>query len=157
MEIKQTNHCSNQRLKIKSNLVRMRLLLHFSLRVIGGNDDVMSCKYCSWFSQPEMVAEMALVLCQFKGTNASASSRTQKWGGPGRYVKALWGCGVLPPSRSAWPANPWSLAAWPSFPAHSVVGNAGQVLQAKGPSLDIPLAVEIVKILSDILGKLCKT
>lgn len=75
----------------------------------------------------------------------------------GRYVKALWGCGVLLASRSAWPANPWSLAAWPSFPAHSVVGNAGQVLQAKGPSLDIPLAVEIVKILSDILGKLCKT
>lgn len=56
----------------------MRLLLHFSRRVIGGGE-VLSCKYCPWLSQAEMAAETAPVLCQQKQAKDWTLSSSQMW------------------------------------------------------------------------------
>ena len=72
-------------------------------------------------------------------------------------VKAQWRCGTLVASLSAWPSHPWSPATWPSAPAYSVIRNRGQQPQAQLLSLYILLAVDMVKIISDVLGTLCRS
>lgn len=99
-----------------------------------------------------MAAEMVLVLCQLK--------QSREWGLPPGFRKQdVWRHSE---DVARWPASlpdPLTLspAAWPSAPPYSVVRNRGQQPQAQRLSLYILLAVDMVKIISDVLGTLCRT
>lgn len=156
MEIKQTNHCSNQRLKIKGNLVRMRSLLRCSLRVMGGSD-VMSRKYCPWSSRAWYGSR--------DGTGPLSAQTRQ-------------GVGFVQDSEMGWPwgemsrcfedavsCPPASLSA-PLSPEPGSMAQPSCSLDPRGhrPAAISPGAVplhsscwEIVKILLDMLSKVCKT
>lgn len=133
----------------------MRSLLYFPLRVIGGSD-AMSCKHCPWFSRA----------WNGGGGPGSPSAHTGQWAGFVQDSEAGWPQGdkwrhgedaVSWWPASAWPSNPWNPATWPSVPAHSVIRNRHQLPQAQMLSLYILLAVDMAKIVSDVLGKLCRT
>lgn len=77
VENKQTNHFLMQRLKIKGNLIRIRLLLHCSIRMMQGSD-VTLITHCSRFSHvPNGCRERPAPLVTQPGQGL-VSSRIQK-------------------------------------------------------------------------------
>lgn len=146
----------------------MRLLLHFPWGWLVG---VMSGRVHTPCSSHmlAMAAETRLVLCQIKQAKDYISSRTQKWDGLGKIWKMCPPCWSLSWKKRAWkvwctgsqlfcltlsPLEPSSLAKPPRSPCYL---STGRLPQAQVLSLYILGALDIVKMLLDAFGKLCRT
>lgn len=132
--MKETNYCSNQRLKIKSNLARVRLLLHFPWGWLVG---LMSCLVHTLCSSHvlEMAAETRLGLCQMKQAKDQISSRTQKWDGLGKIWKMC-----LPRRRLSWKKSAWKV--WCNGPSCSLPDTLTPGTQQPGKATPLTLSPE---------------
>lgn len=147
----------------------MRLASHFPPRMMGGSD-VMSCKHCLWLTHAwngsrdgtgpvSAQTGQELGFLQDSEVGAGLGKTCQDVSPMLQLVlgEVLWRRSAPMASCSAQPADPWNPAPWLGPPAHFIIENTGQLPQAQGPSIYIPLAVDVVKILLDVLGKLCRT
>lgn len=96
-----------------------------------------------------------MLCCGDTGTEEAVTYH-KTGGGGGGYVRCMRMRQEVA-SLSARCSNPWNPATWPSPPAHSSSGTEASAPQGQMLSFCILLAVDMVEIVSAVLGKFCST